>query len=178
MDGGTAATATPSHIHHLESPFCHVLPSHLPLPTSHLMLIVASSLPFDSSAPTPTPLHRHHPTNAPQPHHRPPSIKSSAYTRGARLPAMAGVGSSADAGVGGEAMESISVGGERAKNGGDADEDRATTRSVSPWWPPGRQQTKQRCINVSTLMAISMAIMMRRYYTACIARWRRSRAFI
>ena len=35
---------------------------------------------------------------------------------------MAGVGPSADAGVGGEAMESISAGGERAKNGGDADE--------------------------------------------------------
>ena len=31
---------------------------------------------------------------------------------------------------------------------------------------------------VSTLMAILMAIAMRRYYTACIARWRRSRAFI
>jgi hypothetical protein len=31
---------------------------------------------------------------------------------------------------------------------------------------------------VPTLMAISMVIAMRRYYTACIARWRRSRAFI
>jgi len=37
---------------------------------------------------------------------------------------MAGVGPSADAGVGGEAMESISAGGERAKNVGDADEAR------------------------------------------------------
>ncbi len=38
MDGGTAATATPSHSHHLESPICHVPP-----PISHLMLIVTSS---------------------------------------------------------------------------------------------------------------------------------------
>ena len=29
MDGGTAATATPSHSHHLESPLCHAPPSHL-----------------------------------------------------------------------------------------------------------------------------------------------------
>ena len=32
--------------------------------------------------------------------------------------------------------------------------------------------------NVPTLMAISMVITMRRYYTARIARWRRARAFI
>ena len=38
---------------------------------------------------------------------------------------MAGVGPSADAGVGREAMESISAGGERAKNGGYADEARS-----------------------------------------------------
>jgi len=37
---------------------------------------------------------------------------------------MAGVGPLADAGVGREAMESILAGGERAKNGGDADEAR------------------------------------------------------
>jgi hypothetical protein len=32
--------------------------------------------------------------------------------------------------------------------------------------------------HVPTLMAISVVIAMRRYYTARIARWRRSRAFI
>jgi hypothetical protein len=32
--------------------------------------------------------------------------------------------------------------------------------------------------HVPTLMAISVVIAMRRYYTAHIARWRRSRAFI
>jgi hypothetical protein len=32
--------------------------------------------------------------------------------------------------------------------------------------------------NIPTLMAILMVIVMRRYYTARIARWRRSRAFI
>ena len=30
MDGGTVATATPSHSHHLESPLCRAPPSHLP----------------------------------------------------------------------------------------------------------------------------------------------------
>jgi hypothetical protein len=30
MDGGMAATATPSHSHHLESPLCHAPHSHLP----------------------------------------------------------------------------------------------------------------------------------------------------
>ncbi len=30
MDGGTAATAPPSHSHHLESPLCHAPPSPLP----------------------------------------------------------------------------------------------------------------------------------------------------
>ena len=44
---------------------------------------------------------------------------------------MAGVGPSAGAGVGGEAMESISVGGERAKNGGDADEARSAAAAAA-----------------------------------------------
>jgi hypothetical protein len=43
----------------------------------------------------------------------------------------AGVGPSADAGVGGEAMESISAGGERAKNGGDADEARSAAAAAA-----------------------------------------------
>ena len=44
---------------------------------------------------------------------------------------MAGVGPLADAGVGGEAMESISVGGERANNGGDADEARSAAAAAA-----------------------------------------------
>ena len=44
---------------------------------------------------------------------------------------MAGVGPSADTGVGGEAMESILVGGERAKNGGDADEARSAAAAAA-----------------------------------------------
>jgi len=44
---------------------------------------------------------------------------------------MAGVGPSADTGVGGEAMESILVGGERAKNGGDADEARSAATAAA-----------------------------------------------
>jgi len=44
---------------------------------------------------------------------------------------MAGVGPSADAGVGGEAMESILAGGERAKNGRDADEARLATAAAA-----------------------------------------------
>jgi len=44
---------------------------------------------------------------------------------------MAGVGPSADAGVGEEAMESILAGGERAKNGGDADEARSAAAAAA-----------------------------------------------
>jgi hypothetical protein len=44
---------------------------------------------------------------------------------------MAGAGPSADAGVGGETMESISAGGERAKNGGDADEARSAAAAAA-----------------------------------------------
>jgi len=44
---------------------------------------------------------------------------------------MAGVGPSADARVGEEAMESISTGGERAKNGGDADEARSAAAAAA-----------------------------------------------
>jgi len=44
---------------------------------------------------------------------------------------MAGVGPSADAGVGREAMGSISAGGERAKNGGDADKARSAAAAAA-----------------------------------------------
>jgi len=45
---------------------------------------------------------------------------------------MAGVGPSADAGVGREAMESILAGGERAKNhGGDADKARSAAAAAA-----------------------------------------------
>ena len=44
---------------------------------------------------------------------------------------MAGVGPLADAGVGGEAMESILAGRERAKNGGDADEARSAAAAAA-----------------------------------------------
>jgi len=44
---------------------------------------------------------------------------------------MAAVGPSADAGVGGEAMESILASGERAKNGGDTDEARSAAATAA-----------------------------------------------
>jgi hypothetical protein len=44
---------------------------------------------------------------------------------------MAGVGPSADAGVSGEAMESIAAGGERAKNGGDTDKARSAAAAAA-----------------------------------------------
>ena len=44
---------------------------------------------------------------------------------------MAGVSPSADAGVGREAMKSISAGGERAKNGGDADKARLAAAAAA-----------------------------------------------
>jgi hypothetical protein len=61
--------------------------------------------------------------------------------------------------------------------------------SGSHWTPPSgdyslritlaaRTANKTTMYYVPTLMAISVVITMRRYYTARIARWRRSRAFI
>jgi hypothetical protein len=53
---------------------------------------------------------------------------------------------------------------------------RVTTCSVLPQFLPGQQAYKQQSTNTPAKLAISMAIAMRRYVTACIARWRRSRA--
>ncbi len=53
---------------------------------------------------------------------------------------------------------------------------RATTRSILPQRPPGQQANKQQSTNTPKKVAVLMAMVMRRYVTACIARWRRSRA--
>jgi hypothetical protein len=53
---------------------------------------------------------------------------------------------------------------------------RATNCSVSSQWPPRQQAYKQQSTNTPAKLAISMAMAMRRYVTAHIARWRRSRA--
>ncbi len=53
---------------------------------------------------------------------------------------------------------------------------RATTRSLSPQWPPGQQAYKQQLTNTPAKLAILIAMAMRWYVTACIAGWRRSRA--
>jgi hypothetical protein len=53
---------------------------------------------------------------------------------------------------------------------------RATTRYVSPQRPPGQQANKQQSTNTPKKVAVLMAMVMRRYVTACIAPWRRSRA--
>ncbi len=53
---------------------------------------------------------------------------------------------------------------------------RATTCSVSPQQPPGQQAYKQQSTNTPAKLAILMAMAMRRYVTARITRWRRSRA--
>jgi hypothetical protein len=55
---------------------------------------------------------------------------------------------------------------------------RVTTHSVSPQRPPGQQANKQQSTNTPKKVAMLMAAALRRYNTACIARWRRSRAFI
>ncbi len=52
----------------------------------------------------------------------------------------------------------------------------ATTCSILPQRPPGQQAYKQQSTYTPAKMAISMAMAMRRYVTARIARWRRSRA--
>jgi hypothetical protein len=55
---------------------------------------------------------------------------------------------------------------------------RATTCSVLPQQLPGQQAFKQQSTNTPApaKLAILMAMAMCRYVTACIARWRRSRA--
>ncbi len=53
---------------------------------------------------------------------------------------------------------------------------RATTCLVLPQWSPGQQAYKQQSTNTPAKLAILMAIAMRRYLAARIARWRRSRA--
>jgi hypothetical protein len=52
----------------------------------------------------------------------------------------------------------------------------ATTSSVSPRQPPGQQAAKLQSTNTPRKQAILMAMAMRRYVTARIAQWRRSRA--
>ncbi len=52
---------------------------------------------------------------------------------------------------------------------------RATTCLVLPQWLPGQQANKQQSTNTPTKLAVLMAMAMRRYLTACIAQWRRSR---
>ncbi len=52
----------------------------------------------------------------------------------------------------------------------------ATTLPVSPQRPPGQQANKQQSTNTPKKVAVLMTMAMRRYVTACIARWRRSRA--
>ncbi len=52
----------------------------------------------------------------------------------------------------------------------------ATTCYVLPQRPPGQQAYKQQSTNTPAKMAILMAMAMRRYITARIAQWRRSRA--
>jgi hypothetical protein len=52
----------------------------------------------------------------------------------------------------------------------------ATTHSVSPQRPPGQQAYKQQSTNTPAKLAILMAMATRRYVTAHITRWRRSRA--
>jgi hypothetical protein len=51
----------------------------------------------------------------------------------------------------------------------------ATTCSILPQRPPGQQAYKQQSTNTPKKWAILMAMAMRRYVTAHIAQWRRSR---
>ncbi len=54
----------------------------------------------------------------------------------------------------------------------------ATTCSVSPQQPPGQQANKQQSTNTPKKLAVLMAMAMRWYVTAHIARWRRFRALL
>ncbi len=53
---------------------------------------------------------------------------------------------------------------------------RATTCYVSPQRPPGQQANKQQSTNTPKKVDVLMAMAMRRYVTAHIAQWKRSRA--
>ncbi len=55
---------------------------------------------------------------------------------------------------------------------------RATTCSVLPQRLPGQQANKQQSTNTPEKLAISMAMVMRRYVTAHIAWWRRFGALL
>jgi hypothetical protein len=55
---------------------------------------------------------------------------------------------------------------------------RATTCSVLPKRPPGQQQMTRQQKNGPTFLAILMAAAVRRYHTARIGQWRRSRALV
>ena len=52
----------------------------------------------------------------------------------------------------------------------------ATNCSVLPQRPPGQQANKQQSTNTPKKVAVLMAMAMRRYVTARIAQWRKSRA--
>ncbi len=54
----------------------------------------------------------------------------------------------------------------------------ATTCSVLPQRPPEQQANKQQSTNTPKKVAMLMAVAVRRYNTAHIARWRRSRALL
>jgi hypothetical protein len=54
----------------------------------------------------------------------------------------------------------------------------ATTCYVSPQQPPGQQANKQQSTNTPKKVAVLMAMAMRRYVTAHIPQWRRSRALL
>ncbi len=53
---------------------------------------------------------------------------------------------------------------------------RVTTWYVLPRQPPGQQANKQQSTNSPKKVGVLMAMVMRRYVTACITQWRRSRA--
>jgi hypothetical protein len=55
---------------------------------------------------------------------------------------------------------------------------RATTHSISPWRPPGRQQETMQICNMYPLWWSFQWPSQCGGTTVCIARWRRSRAFV
>ncbi len=55
---------------------------------------------------------------------------------------------------------------------------RVTTRSILPQRPPGQQAKKQQSTNTPKKVAMLTAAVVRRYNTAGIAQWRRSRALL
>jgi hypothetical protein len=126
MDSGTAATATPSHIHHLESPLCLAPPSQLPPNVDCRVLPPLRQQRADANTLTSSSPRQRATAPPPPPFNKILSIDKRRQTTGD------GRGRSIGGRGGWRRGNGIHLaGGERAKNGGDADEARSAAAAAT-----------------------------------------------